>query len=85
MGVGGTAAGPLHGMIVVVGARPGFGLEGWLRWSAHPLGGTVCRVYAQYLAFAPDSSEVAGRFLAFLFLVHYLPQWHIHAAIFSPL
>ena len=32
---------------------PGVGPEGWLRSSAHPLGGVVCRGHAQYPAFAP--------------------------------
>ena len=27
---------------------PGVRLEGWLRWSAHPLGGVVCRGHVQY-------------------------------------
>ena len=35
------------------------GLEGWLRWFAHPLGGAVCRGHVQYPAFAPGSSKVA--------------------------
>ena len=40
------------------------GLEGWLRWFAHPLGGAVCRghvpvSHVRYPAFAEDSSEVA--------------------------
>ena len=35
------------------------GLEGWLRWFAHPLGSAVCRGHVQYPAFAPGSSKVA--------------------------
>ena len=30
-------------------------LEPWLRWSAHPLGGVVCRGHEQCPAFAPDT------------------------------
>ena len=30
-------------------------VRGWLRWSAHPLGGGVCRGHAQCPAFAPDT------------------------------
>ena len=47
---------------VRVGAGPGVGPEGWLRCSAHPFGGSVCRGQAQYPAFAPGSSEVAVEF-----------------------
>ena len=36
-----------------------WGPEGWLRWSAHPLGGAVLRDHAQGPAFAPSSSEAA--------------------------
>ena len=65
---------------------PGVGPEGWLRWSAHPLGGVECRGHAQCPAFAPGSSEVAVGFLVFLYLVvHYLPQLHMPTVIFSPL
>ena len=61
-------------------------LEGWLRWSAHLLGGAVCRNYVQYPDFALDTSEVAVGFLVFLYLVvHNLPQLHMHAVIFSPI
>ena len=28
----------------------GSGPQWWLRWSAHPLGGAVCRGHAQYAA-----------------------------------
>lgn len=31
------------------------GPEGWLQWSAHPLGVAVCRVHAQYPGFAPGT------------------------------
>ena len=60
-------------------------MEGRLRWSAHPLGGAVCRDHAQYPVFAPGSSKVAVGFLVFLYLVvHNLPQLRVYAVIFSP-
>ena len=63
---------------------PGVGPEGWLRWSAHPLGGTLCRVHVQYPAFA--GHPAFAEFLVFLYLVvHNLPQLHMHPAVFSPL
>ena len=69
-----------------IGARPGVGPEGWPGWSAHPLGGAVCRGHAQSPAFAPDTSEVAVGFLLFLYLVvPSLPQLGMRAVIFSPL
>ena len=69
-----------------VGECARIGLEGWLRCSAHPLGGVVCRGHAQYPAFAPDHSEVAVGLFGFLYLaVHNLPQLHLHAVVFSPL
>ena len=43
---------------VRVGVCPGVGLEGWLRWFAHPFGGGVCRGQSWYPAFAPGSSKV---------------------------
>ena len=56
------------------------GLEGWLRWFAHPLGCGVCRVSAQYPAFAPGSSKVAfGVFGLFVSFAQNLPQLYIHA------
>ena len=57
--------------------------EGWLMGSAHPLGGAVCRVHAQCPAFAPSSSRMAGWFLIFLYLFHNLPQYNVHAVVFS--
>ena len=58
-------------------------LEGWLRWSAHPFGGAVCREHAQDPAFTPGSSELAVGFSVFLYLVvHNLPQLHMHAVLF---
>ena len=69
-----------------VGVDLWVGSEAWLRWSAHPLGGAVCRVHGLYSAFAPSSSEVAVGFLVFLYLVvHNLPQLGLEAVIFSPL
>ena len=83
-GSGGGELVPYMG--VRVGVCPGVGPEGWLRWSAHPLGGVVCSGHAQCPAFAPGSSEVAVGFLVFLYLaVHYLPQLRMYAVIFSPL
>ena len=40
----------------------------WLRWSAHPLGGVVCRVHAQYPAFSPSTPEGAVGFWLFCIL-----------------
>ena len=54
-----------HGLRVEV--CPGVGLEGRLRWFAHPLGHGVCRMNAQYPAFAPGSSKVAFGFLVCLY------------------
>ena len=48
------------------GMKVGVGLEGRLRWFAHPLGGVVCRGHAQYAAFAPGSSKVAVGFFCLL-------------------
>ena len=68
-----------------VGAGPGFQLETWLMWSAHPLGAAVCRVPGWYPAFAPGSSRGAAGFWVFLYLfVHNLPQLSMQIAIFSP-
>ena len=69
-----------------VGAGPGVEMEGWLGWSAHPLGDAVCRDHVPHPAFAPDTSEVAVGLLVFLYLVvHNLPQLGLEAVIFSPL
>ena len=52
----------------------GVGLEGWLRWSAHPLGGVVCRGHVQCPALAPGSSKVAVAFFGlFVSFVQNLP------------
>ena len=77
-------AGLLNG--VKVGTDQWIGLEGWLMWSAHPLGGAVYRVYAWYPAFCSWHHRSGNWVLAFLyFIVHNLPQLHMHAVIFSPL
>ena len=65
--------------------------RGWLRWSAHPLGGVACRGRADP-AFAPNTlfcsqtfrrgSWVLGLFVSFVHNLHQLPM---HAVIFSPL
>ena len=58
------------------------GLEGWLRWAVHPLGGAVCRDHTELLLLAPQKWQLV---LAFLYLIHNLPYPHMHAVIFSPL
>ena len=47
----GEQAGPLCG--VRVGADPWVRQEGWLRWSAHPIGGAVCRLILTTLLLLP--------------------------------
>ena len=84
-------AGSLYGVRVEV--CPGVRLEGWLRWSAHPFGGVVCREHAQYPAFAPDTllflpvlQKWQLGFLVFSYLfVYNSPQLSMHAVTFSPL
>lgn len=44
---------------VIVGVDQWVRLEGWLRWSACPLDGAVCRDHAQDPVFAPNTSKVA--------------------------
>ena len=44
-------------------ASPGVRPEGWHGFSAHPLGGAVCRDHAKCPAFALDTSEVAAEVL----------------------
>ena len=44
---------------VSVGADGCIGLDWRLRWSAHRLGGALCRNHVQHPAFAPGTSEVA--------------------------
>ena len=65
---------------------PGVGLEGRLRWFAHPLAEAVCNGHAQPPAFAPLSSKVAVGFSGlFVSSVQNLPQLHMRAVIFSPI
>ena len=68
-----------------VGARFVGWAEGWLRCSAHPLGGAVCRDPAQdAAAFVPSASEVGfWPFCILLFMI--LPQLCMYAVVFSPL
>ena len=40
--------------------------------------------YVRIPCFCPGSLEAAAGFLVFLYLVHNLPQLHLHPAIFSP-
>ena len=54
----------------------------WLRWSAYPFGGGVCRGQAGYPALLPDLQMTVG-FLDFLRLVHNLPELCMHTAILS--
>ena len=49
--------------------------RGWLRWSAHRLGGALCRDHVQYPAFAPGTSQL-GLDL-FVSCCHNFPQLHI--------
>ena len=61
------------------------GWAGGVGWFAYPLDCGVCRVCAQYPAFAPGSSKVAfGIFGLFVSFVQNLPQLHIHAFILVP-
>ena len=51
----------------------GVRLEQWLRWSAHPLGSTVCRVPSP--SFALSTSEMAIGFWPFCILLFiFTPQ-----------
>ena len=67
------------------GAHPGVRPKGCSRWSAHPLGGAMCRGACVALAFAASFPAVSVGFLVFLYLVPNLPQPHMHTATFSPL
>ena len=60
-------AGPLN--VLRVGAGPGVRPEGCLRWSAHPLGGTVFGDPRQYPAFAPNTLGMAVGILVFCILL----------------
>ena len=53
------------------GIGPGVGPGEWLSWSVHPLGSALCRVYAQYPAFAPSTLILLGVlvFLCLLFII----------------
>ena len=63
-------------------AYPGVGPDGRLRRFAHFFCGGVCRGLEHYPAFAPSSSQVAVRFLVFLYLVvHNLPQLYLNSVI----
>ena len=66
-------AGPLNGVSAGAGADRWVGPE-WIRWSAHPLGGAVCRDHARYPAFAPGTWEVAAGFWPFCILFILCPS-----------
>ena len=75
-----------------VGVCPEVGLEGWLRWFAHPLvvfsAGSMHspQPLSPTPCFPPNSSEVEVVCLVFLYLVvHNLTQLCVHAVVFSPL
>ena len=58
-------------------------LEGCLRWSAHSVGGAVCRHHVKYPAFAPSASEMAVGFWPFLVsFCSYLTQLCMRASYF---
>ena len=69
--------GPLNRLRVGMGAS--VGPEGGLG------GLPTCLVVRVELGFAPDTSQVAVRFLFSLCFVHNLPQLCVPAVIFSPL
>ena len=77
--------GMINGSLYRVRVRAGSGIrpEGWLRWSAHRLGGALWRAHAQHPAFAPDSSEVEVVFLVFLYLVWFASTAWACAELFS--
>ena len=55
------------------------GPKGWLRWSAHPLVGAVCRDFCPVPCFSPSTSEVAVGFWPFctlFFLFHGLRPYN---------
>ena len=66
-------------LVPYLGARVGVGQrvrsEGWLRWSACPFGGALCRGQAQHPAFFPDTLLLlpALQELGFRFLVSSCP------------
>ena len=57
-------------------------VEGWLRWSAHPLGGAVCRNHRAVLCFSRHLRR-GSQVLAVLYLVYNLPQPHVCIVAFS--
>ena len=66
-------------------ADSGVRLEGSFKCFA-PLGGAECRMHSQCTIFAPGFSKLAVELLVFLcFVVHNLPQLHMHVVTFSPL
>ena len=78
-------AGSLYG--VKTGVCPRIGLEGWLKWFAHHLGGIEGRVgctvpcfcSCQHLVFAPGSLEVAiGLFWSFCIFCPFAPAVLAH-------
>lgn len=82
-GVGRGEPGPLNG--VKVAADPWVGLERWLRWSAHPFGGTLCEdPEEQNPTFTPQISEAPVGFLVFLYCIVHIFASTVHAVIFSP-
>ena len=56
--------------------RPGVRQEGWLRWSAHPLGGVELRGPAQDSAFARGSSEVTVGLFGLIFCPEFAATGH---------
>ena len=48
---------------------PRVGREGWLRWSAHPFGGAVCREHVQHLLLLPAFQKWQLGFCFVLYLV----------------
>ena len=61
---------------------PGVGLQGWLRWLAHPVGGAECRGHVQYLLLLPTPS-----FCSWLFRSHnqdFFWSFHIFFLIICP-
>ena len=69
-----------------VGAGPGVGPEGWLKWSTQPLVVPRAGIMRRSCVVAPRTSEAVVGFLVFFYLVaHNLPQLLMYAVIFSPL
>ena len=76
--------GSLKGMRVAMGPR--FGLEGWLGWSAHPLGFAVCRDHTAVPWFCSghlrSSSWVFGLFVS---CSKFVPAVFMYTVIFYSL